>query len=129
MIDLLQRRRTMMVMASGEPVYEYELLEKGSEVNGYINYAASGIASDANAKTFIYDCSTYKYVKIVAADNKCIAPYARFVDSNNALIGSKISYTGKAETELEVPSGAVRFDVTDTYNSRSNQVTVYGKKG
>lgn len=107
-------------------VYDYRLLEK-TVVNGYINYGGTAIQSDANARTFKYDVSGYKTIKIVSEDNKNISPTARFVDGNDALIGSKITYATKAETELEVPAGAVGFQITDTYNNRSNVISVYGK--
>lgn len=110
-------------------VYEYKLIEDKTTNNGYVSSNGSSIVSDENASTFIYNCSTYKYLKVVSTDNKNIAPYARFVDSNNALVGTVISYTTKGETELTVPSGATKFQITDTYNSRSNVVSVYGKKG
>lgn len=110
-------------------VYEYKLIEDKTTNNGYVSSNGSSIVSDENASTFIYNCSAYKYLKVVSTDNKNIAPYARFVDSNNTLVGTVISYTAKGETELTVPSGATQFQITDTYNSRSNVVSVYGKKG
>lgn len=108
-------------------VYGYKLLDKTVE-NGYINYGGTAIQSDANARTFKYDVSGYKTIKIVSEDNKNISPTARFVDGNDALIGSKITYATNTETELQIPSDAVGFQITDTYNNRSNVVSVYGKK-
>lgn len=110
-------------------VYSYKLIEDKTVINGYVNSTGSEIVNSETARTFIYDVSTCKSIKVVSDDNKnSLAPYARFVDSNGTLVGTKITYTKSGETELAVPTGAVKIQVTDTYGSKSNQVSLYGKK-
>lgn len=109
-------------------VYSYKLIEDKTVINGYVSYDATSIASSDTARTFDYNISLYKHVKIVAAAGANSAPYARFVDSNGTLVGTKITYTKSGETELAVPTGAVKIQVTDTYGNKSNQVSLYGKK-
>lgn len=110
-------------------VYDYKPIEDKTVVNGYVNNTGSEIVNSETARTFIYDVSTCKSIKVVSEDNKSIAPYARFVNASGTIVGSVINYPTKTETEYVVPTGATKFQITDTYGSKSNQVSVYGKKG
>ena len=111
-------------------VYDYKPIEDKTVVNGYVNNTGSVIVNSDSARTFVYDVSTCKSIKVVSDDNKnSLAPYARFVNASGTLVGSVILYPLKSEREYVVPTGATKFQITDTYNNTSNQVSVYGKKG
>ena len=110
-------------------VYDYKPIEDKTVVNGYINNTGSQIVNSDTARTYVYDVSSCKSIKVVSEDNNSIAPYARFVNASGTIVGSVINYPTKTETEYVVPTGATKFQITDTYGSKSNQVSVYGKKG
>lgn len=111
-------------------VYTYQLITEKTSIEGYVNSTGTSVVSLAGSLTFEYNnINAYKYIKIASGATASLAPYARFIDANGTLVGSAITYTKGGETELTVPSGAVKFQITDTYSNKSNQISVYGKKG
>lgn len=107
-------------------VYVYRPLS-GTSYAGYINSTGSLVA-DENSVTYFYDCSNINFIKVISEDSKTSVTNARFIDANNNMIGSVVNYTANAETEFEVPSGAVEFQVTDKFGVNSNKVSAQGKK-